>query len=310
MAGKWKEVARVSFQGERFRDRALDLSALGELQQFQKIIAETAKSLWKKGHPDRERLPKHFEDRARLCLREILPGSTVAPLEVYLEDDAYDQTELGDNYPAVPEEVSTAVALSYEVYESVRADCPLPSELPKDLIPEFAKWGAGLAADEHIEFFVPGREKATCVSVRERERLAHFADRPYSDEVDVLGEVLEADVRQRRFHLWLDEKSSVQVNFDQSQEAQVTTALRDHESVRRRVRGRGEFEPEGTIRRVTEVASLALVQEGEPVYDESARPIEEILQELAREVPQEEWDSLPADFTDRLDYHLYGGGEG
>lgn len=35
------------------------------------------------------------------------------------------------------------------------------------------------------------------------------------------------------------------------------------------------------------------------------RPIEEILEDLAAEVPQEEWDQLPADLTDRLDYYLY-----
>ncbi len=35
------------------------------------------------------------------------------------------------------------------------------------------------------------------------------------------------------------------------------------------------------------------------------RPIEEILQDLAAEVPQEEWDRLPPDLTDHLDEYLY-----
>ena len=43
MTGKWKEVVRLRFKGERFRDHALDLSALGDLSQFQKIVAETTK---------------------------------------------------------------------------------------------------------------------------------------------------------------------------------------------------------------------------------------------------------------------------
>jgi hypothetical protein len=34
MAGKWKEVVKLSFKGERFRDHALDLQALSELSQF------------------------------------------------------------------------------------------------------------------------------------------------------------------------------------------------------------------------------------------------------------------------------------
>ena len=32
----------------------------------------------------------------------------------------------------------------------------------------------------------------------------------------------------------------------------------------------------------------------EEQYDKSARPIEDLLNELAKEVPQEEWDRLPS----------------
>lgn len=41
-------------------------------------------------------------------------------------------------------------------------------------------------------------------------------------------------------------------------------------------------------------------------YDQSARPIEDILEEVAREIPQEEWDRLPGDLNDNLDHYLYG----
>ena len=38
----------------------------------------------------------------------------------------------------------------------------------------------------------------------------------------------------------------------------------------------------------------------------SARPIEEVLNELAKEVPQDEWDRLPSDLNENLDHYLYG----
>ena len=41
-------------------------------------------------------------------------------------------------------------------------------------------------------------------------------------------------------------------------------------------------------------------------YDKSARPIEDLLEELAGEIPQEEWDKLPDDLNDNLDHYLYG----
>lgn len=37
-----------------------------------------------------------------------------------------------------------------------------------------------------------------------------------------------------------------------------------------------------------------------------ARPIEDVLEELASAVPEQEWESLPADLTDNLDHYLYG----
>ena len=37
----------------------------------------------------------------------------------------------------------------------------------------------------------------------------------------------------------------------------------------------------------------------------SAR-IEEVLNELAKEVPQDEWDRLPSDLNENLDHYLYG----
>ncbi len=37
-----------------------------------------------------------------------------------------------------------------------------------------------------------------------------------------------------------------------------------------------------------------------------ARPIEDVLMELAAEVPDEEWARLPADLSANLDHYLYG----
>jgi hypothetical protein len=47
-------------------------------------------------------------------------------------------------------------------------------------------------------------------------------------------------------------------------------------------------------------------KEGEPSYDDTARPIEDILAELAAEIPEEEWKRLPSDLTDNLEHYLYG----
>jgi hypothetical protein len=66
-----KELIRIAFKGKRYDGHALDLSALDELVRFQKIVTETAKALWREANQDCERLPPHFEDNIRLCLRRI-----------------------------------------------------------------------------------------------------------------------------------------------------------------------------------------------------------------------------------------------
>ena len=45
---------------------------------------------------------------------------------------------------------------------------------------------------------------------------------------------------------------------------------------------------------------------GEPAYDYSARPLWEIAQELASQIPPEEWEKVPADASINLDHYLYG----
>jgi len=301
MNGQWKEVARLRFKGERFRDHALDLSAVTELRQFQKMVAETAKALWRAANPDRERLPAHFEERTRLCLRRIEDGSATVPLEVFVESRPQ-----GELWEPQPEEVSKAIELAYDVFDCVENDRPLPEQFPKELVDEYAEWGKTLGPNEHVEFQPATKPQPTRLYAKSRERLATFAETPHTSTSEIVGEVMEADVRQRRFQVWIDPKTPVSVTFDESQEGTVTQALKEHRSVRMRVRGRADISPQGKPIRFTEVESLELVTAGEPQYDASAPDIADEFARLAAEVPGEVWEQLPADFNYQLDHYLYG----
>jgi hypothetical protein len=300
MNGRWKKVVELKFDGERFRDKALDLSALTELSQFQKLVGETAKALWRAANPERERLPKNFDDRTRLCLREVKEGSAVAPLEVWIEEP-----DRPDLFESEPKEVTEAIELAKRVFTSVDRDETLPNDLPKWLVPHYAKFGKELAEREAIEVIVPRGEKAI-VTPASRARLEAFVEPTYEAFLDVTGEVLEADVRQKRFQIWLDDRSSITVPFSEDQEAQVTCALRDHRILRMRVIGQGRFNAVGKPESVVSVEKINILQIGEIPYDSTARPIEDVLAELAAEVPEGEWDKLPSDLTDNLDHYLYG----
>ncbi|MBW1795998.1 MAG: hypothetical protein JRF30_10560 [Deltaproteobacteria bacterium] len=299
MSGKWKEVVRLSFKGKRFRDHALDLQALSELSQFQKMVAETAKTLWRTANPDRERLPSHFEERVRLCLRRIEDGSATAPLEVFIEEE--DQRVFWEPEPV---EINQAVKLAHEVFEALGADDPLPERFPRALLPEYVKLGQTLADDEEMELHVPNK-KPTRLTLAHRQKLEKYVETPHRDRVEISGEVFEADVKKRRFQVWSGEDTVVTVVFTPEQEEQVTTALKEHKTARMYVKGLGEYSPQGKLLRVLQVDELRLTT-GETHYDQSAKAIEDMLEELAREIPQEEWDKLPSDLNDNLDHYLYG----
>ncbi len=304
MPGQWKEVARLRFCGERFRDHALDLSAVTELRQFQEIVEETAKALWRAAHPDRERLPAHFEERTRLCLRRIDDGSATAPLEVYLEPQ--EQTEFWEPEPV---EVNEAVALTYQVLESASRGAEIPSAVPRNLITQFAEFGKTLGEADEVELQPPNATTPVRINRAVREHLASYAEQPQSTVVDLTGECLEADVRRGRFQIWVDAQTSVQATFDATQEESVTSALKEHRSVRIRVRGSADMSPQGKPLRFTSIESLELVPVGEKEFDFAAPTVEEELSAIWADVPATEWARLPTNLTDNLDDYLYGATE-
>ena len=302
MPGEWKEVLRLSFKGKRFKDHALDLTALTELGRFQKLIAETSKALWRAANPMRKNLPAHFEERTRLCLRQIEDGSAIAPLEVYL-----DQSETPELFPPEPcDDLTRAVDLAYRVIAAAEDDVELPDEFPRELLADYSKWGESLAEDEFVEFRPSGQSRGAKVTRVTRERLASRAESPYEDTVDVTGEVTEADVRAKRFQVVLESGNTVSVAFSEQQESDVTTALKDHRSARVQVCGRGEFLPGGCLQRILKVEKLQLVHPNKTEFDRSARSIEDEIADIAAEVPDKAWQALPNDLTDQLDHHLYG----
>jgi len=304
MPGQWKEVASLRFHGERFRDHALDLSAVTELRHFQELVAETAKALWRAAHPNRERLPPHFEERTRLCLRRIEDGSATVPLEVYLEPPK--QPEFWEPEPV---EVNQAVALAHEVLESAAAGRELPGALPRDLIPLFVRWGETLGEGEEMDLQPADRRPPVRVNRMVRERLESYTERAQASVVEVTGECLEADVRQRRFQLWIDPHTPVQAMFDDAQEELVTSALKQHRAVRIRARGTADVSPQGKVLRFTKVDSLELVMVGDEAFDAGAPAVEAELAAIWADVPEEEWGKVPADLTDNLDDYVYGSPE-
>ncbi len=125
--------------------------------------------------------------------------------------------------------------------------------------------------------------------------------------VELTGSVVAVDVQERTFRMRIDDIGNVSAPFTEEQGYNVLAALTDHDHVRVRVCGRGEFTAQGTLKQISDVASLRIVPEG-PAADPAARrlPLEDKIAMNFKNVPAEEWSKLPDDLVDNLDHYLYG----
>jgi len=96
------------------------------------------------------------------------------------------------------------------------------------------------------------------------------------------------------------------VPFTPEEEEIVTSALKEHHSVRVRVRGRADVSPEGKLLKFVEVEELNLITRAAQEVDPNAPSIEDELTRIAATVPESDWATLPGDLSDRLDDYIYG----
>ena len=142
--------------------------------------------------------------------------------------------------------------------------------------------------------------------LRESGDRVWMIQKPYEDQVELIGQVLEVDVKRGRFQLWRNGHGPVHVAFSEEQESQVTEALGNHQTRRLLVAGTAEFAPDGTALRMTAVDRLEILPAEPTLFDQSARPIWEEIEELVSQVPAEEWEKLPDDLSFNLDHYIYG----
>ena len=296
-----RQLVTHTFKGKRFEDHGLDLDVLPDLYAYKELLVATAKELWKRHHPDRQRLPKNFEDSLCLKFNQIQEGNTALPIYREVETDGQGRFSRADE----PDELDEAVQLVAQAVLAANADQALPDQLPKNIIPLFESYGCTLREDESFEQQPANGQTNANYTRKSRERLLQFCTAGYTDRIDCVGEVRAVDLAGK-FDLRLDDGTKLPAKFSPEQEGLVTEALREHASRRLRVKGTADYHPDGRIKGVTRVTQLSIQAAGEPPYDGSAKPIWEVIAEIGATVPEEEWAKVPADLASNLDHYLYG----
>ena len=301
MAKKQYELVTHIFKGGRFDDNGLDVDVLPELIAYKNILVETAKEIWRRKNPDRERLPKNFEDSLTLKFYKLLPGSTAVPLMREIETG--DQLSFLES---TSDELDEAVDVIAGAIESVSHDKPVPAAFPRNVISLFDEYGRTLRQDESFEHKPARKGVSARYSVKERDRILKLSQAQYQDVVDLIGEIRAADLDGGNFALRLADGTKVLGKFSPEQENVITDTLRERESRRLHIKGRAEFYPDGKLKRVASVESITVQPVGMAAYDETANPIWKIAVEIGASVPEEEWAKIPTDVSKNIDHYLYG----
>jgi len=296
-----RELVVHTFKGGRFDDHGVDLDVLPELIAYKTILVETAKELWRRKNPDRERLPKNFEDSLSLKFYEIKAGSAAIPL--YREIEAGDQLSFLE---AATDELDEAVELVAGAINSASQDKAVPNAFPRNVVPLFADYGTTLRDDESFEHRTPNKNVSAQYSSKERYRILGLSQTEYQDVVDLVGEIRAADLDGGNFALRLADGTKVVGKFSSEQEVVITDGLREHQSRRLHIKGRGEFQSDGKMKRVVSVESITIEKPGAIPFDETAKPIWKIAMEIGASVPEEAWAKIPTDLSKNIDHYLYG----
>lgn len=299
---KWQRVVELIFHGERFRGAGIDAGALKEIITFQEIIAETAKIIWRRNNPRRKRLLRGFEKLVTLRLTEIKPGSAGVPLALPVLADEQKEFREGP----LPE-AKEAVEKTYETIYAAAYKKPLPEDVPNEILTLYNEFGKTLGPGEalFVSMMRRGRKRAK-FDLTVRKRITEYVPPTYDDTTELVGTVLAADVKKGMFLIYPDIYKGFAVNLPPEAEITVTTALRDHEKLRLKVKGKGVFSPDGSLLRISEAFEITTIEGIKTLYDETAKPIWEVINEIAKTIPKSELEKIPKDASTNLDFYLYG----
>jgi hypothetical protein len=227
------------------------------------MVAELAKYLFLQDHGDRQRVPKGFDSSFSLALTGIEDGSAVAVVERIHEPTLIPGTDYFEEARDLVNDTVQAVADKKQI----------PPRFPNDLLQNFERFGRILRKDESIELVTPGATTGPRYDRMVRKHLSLVTSSTYEQEVELVGKVVEADVKRHTFQIETYE-GVVQSVLPEKLEGEVLAALKDHHWLDVSLRAAAVFDRQDRIQRISEILELTSF--------ESVRPFTTRLDELTQ----------------------------
>ncbi|MBS0407274.1 MAG: hypothetical protein JSS17_13130 [Proteobacteria bacterium] len=209
----------AKLEGERFDRHTLPLEVLRDFAALQEMLVEVAKWEFRNAHPDRQRIPRNFDEGLELHLAQIGEGSVVATLVLPL---------LG-LFPQ--ENVRYLEQARDHIVESIaKADAGQQPPLPPNLLSYFDRFGRSLREGESITFARADGGGAR-LSPETRLKLVKAAKvQSWTEEVALRGRVPEADQDRQTFQIQLRDGTKLTAPLDEQFQETVFKAFSDYKS--------------------------------------------------------------------------------
>ena len=123
--------------------------------------------------------------------------------------------------------------------------------------------------------------------------------------VQITGSIIQIDTERHTFKVCTSEGLRIVAPYSEENKHRVIAVLQDPENRLIKVSGIGEFQPDGTLKRVVEADSITIAipeREIEP----NAPTISEMIDALIADTPPEAWKGVPTDLSHRHDFYIHG----
>jgi len=246
-----RRLTTLAFDGPRYVGAGLDIEALAELVAYRRLVVETAKELWRRNHPERDRLPPGFA--AGVVLRLAVPDPAVASAAVERQVERPE----GMLPLTLDDEVDEAADVVEEAIAAAAANRPMPNALPPSVAHLFQGFGRSLGRDDRIVLHGARRAKPVAYTAEARDRALRWQEATVLEQVTVVGELRALDLDGGHFAIRFEDGRRLRGSFDDDQEAELVEALGRHRTERLKLAGLGELaERSGDLRYLVRIDAL------------------------------------------------------
>lgn len=251
-------------RGARFEQHGIPLDVMKDFYIFDEMLKSVAKTIYKREHPDRKRLPRNFMNDISFQLTSIDEGSTIVNISMICLTASANLFSLPALAQGYAEKARDCIIRTIDAASHGKLDCSLPDYMNQDQLALFDRFGCSLQDDESIEFPLDGNNQKVILNRTVRRNLASMASRSeYRAAAAVYGAISELDQDKTSFILNTVDGLRLPVhhyNIEHTEDViNASSAYRKGQKVL--VRGVGIYSPSDHLDALESIDSISLLDD-------------------------------------------------